>query len=198
MIVRSLRRLETHFNRQGVKIKGADFAIIPCNTSHKFLPEIRKQVSIPILDMIQETSRSIAEQHPGSRVGILATTGTIKSGIYHESLKRNKLLPQSLLDLPGGDKLQRTLVMDQIYGPWIGNEHAGGGIKATGPKPDHIKKLNQAAAMLNEHSESDVFIAGCTEISLALTGFELQGKPLVDPMAVIARESIMRAYALQL
>ena len=198
MIVRSLRRLETHYDRQGAEIKGADFAIIPCNTSHKFLPEVRKQVNIPVLDMIEETSKNIAKQYPGSRVGILATTGTIKSGIYHESLKQNKLLPQSPLDLPGGEEIQRTLVMEQIYGPWIGNEYAGGGIKATGPKPGHIKKLNKAAAMLNEYSEPAVFIAGCTEISLALTGSELQGKPLVDPMAVVARTSIMRAYDLQL
>jgi len=196
LLVLSLRRLETHYDRQGKKIKGADFVIIPCNTSHKFLPEIRKQVSIPVLDMIQETSKNIAERHPGARVGILATTGTLKSGIYHEALAGNKLLPQSPLDLPDGEMIQRSLVMEQIYGPWVGKKHAGGGIKATGPKPDHIKKLNQAAALLNEYSDTDVFIAACTEISLALTGSELQGKPLVDPMAVIARESIVRAYDL--
>jgi len=62
---------------------GADFIIIPCNTAHHYLPQMQKAVSIPILNMIAETADFIKQRYPQKkRVGLLATTGTIKVGIY--------------------------------------------------------------------------------------------------------------------
>jgi len=43
---------------------GADFLIIPCNTAHHWLSELRKAVSIPIIDMVGETAAAVAAHTP--------------------------------------------------------------------------------------------------------------------------------------
>ena len=66
---------------------GADFIIIPCNTAHYLLPSLRKVVSIPILSMIKETSERIRKKRY-KRVGLLATTTTIKQRLYEKILNK--------------------------------------------------------------------------------------------------------------
>ncbi|AGT34197.1 hypothetical protein OCC_13515 [Thermococcus litoralis DSM 5473] len=66
---------------------GADFIIMPCNTAHYFADEIQKAIKIPLINMIEETA-SYVEALGVKRVGILATTGTIVSGIYQKALKK--------------------------------------------------------------------------------------------------------------
>jgi aspartate racemase len=66
---------------------GAGIIAMPCNASHHFLPEIRAQIDIPILDMIAETCSRICVLMPDAKtVGLLATIGTIQSGVYHRTL----------------------------------------------------------------------------------------------------------------
>lgn len=57
----------------------ADFAVLTCITAHAFLDEIRKQVRLPILDIVELTLAEAARRFgPGARTGILATTGALK------------------------------------------------------------------------------------------------------------------------
>jgi aspartate racemase len=68
---------------------GAEVIGIPCNTAHAFLGEVRASVTIPVLDMIDEAVRSgrllFGEE---AVVGLLASEGTIDTGLYHEALDR--------------------------------------------------------------------------------------------------------------
>lgn len=195
-LLQSLKRLESHYDKNGIEIPGADFAVIACNTSHKFLPEIRKRVNIPILDMVEETAKVVAERYPKSRVGLLATTGTLKSGIYHESLQNKGLIPLSPLDLHDGETLQRDLVMASVYGEWDGNEFSGNGIKNRGVTGEDIKSLKCVAALLSDTLNIDIFIAACTEISLVMEEKSLCGKPLIDPLYVISEKAIKLSFDL--
>jgi len=71
---------------------GADIIAMPCNTAHYFLPRMQPQVSIPILDMIEETCRKLRETLPEIRtVGLLAAIGTVHSGLYHRALERARI-----------------------------------------------------------------------------------------------------------
>ena len=45
-----------------LKSIGADFVIIPCNTSHYFIDEIKDKCSIYILNMIEETAKFIRKK----------------------------------------------------------------------------------------------------------------------------------------
>jgi len=182
-LLRSLRRLD--------RPNQADFVIVACNTAHQYLPELRRQARIPVLDMPWEACRHASEVATGSRVGVLATTGTLTAGLYQKSLSDNGLAPASLLDLRRGPHLQDKLVMRAIYG-----NGTTLGIKGCGPTPESRRKLEEAAGILIDECGTSAIILGCTEISAALRQDSFGGVPLVDPLRVIARVAISRAYAL--
>jgi aspartate racemase len=69
---------------------GADFIVIPCNTVHIFIDNIRNSVKIPVLSIIEETSNFLRKEKV-KEVGLLATTATIKNKLFDENLKRNKI-----------------------------------------------------------------------------------------------------------
>lgn len=194
-LVRSLKRLETHRDAQGNEVRGADFAVVICITAHRFLPEAQLHVGLPVVSLVEETARAIARSHAGARVGLLATTGTLKSGHFHEALRSEGLYPLSPLDLENGETVQREQVMIPIYGPWREGRHVGGGIKTTGGSAEDVAGLERAASLL-ARAGAEVLIAGCTEIGLVLPRSSAEGLPVVDPMDVMARESVRRAYQL--
>jgi aspartate racemase len=66
---------------------GAGIIAMPCNTAHYFLPQMRQEIGIPILDMIAETCSRLREHLPEARtVGLIAAIGTVLSGVYHRAL----------------------------------------------------------------------------------------------------------------
>src|SRR3989344_5699129 len=42
---------------------GADFLVIPCNSVHIYIEEVRKSVKIPVLSIVEETSRFLKEEN---------------------------------------------------------------------------------------------------------------------------------------
>jgi len=67
---------------------GADFLVMPCNTLHLFIEEIRKAVSIPVLSIIEETVNFLKNKNV-KRVGLLATSITINHNLYSRKLSEN-------------------------------------------------------------------------------------------------------------
>jgi aspartate racemase len=66
---------------------GAGIIAMPCNAAHHFLPEIRREIGIPFLDMIEETCRKFQAQLPGAKaVGLIASIGTVCSRVYTRTL----------------------------------------------------------------------------------------------------------------
>ena len=164
---------------------GADIIAIPCNTAHAFVERIQPYLNIPIVNMLTVTVGFLRETYPALRdVGVLATSGTIESGVYRKALES-----QDLRQVVPSPALQER-VMEAIYG-----KH---GVKAgltTGQCQEDI-----AAAMEGLIAEGvEVVVLGCTELPLLLTGSEFVGSGgarvrLVDPTDVLARRCI--AYAL--
>src|SRR5690554_3606264 len=67
---------------------GADFLVLPCNTAHTFTEEIVAAVQVPLLSIVDETVTEAQRRVPGlARAGILATTGTVRSGVYQRALE---------------------------------------------------------------------------------------------------------------
>lgn len=67
---------------------GADFIVIPCNTVHVFIEEIRHAVQIPVLSIVEET-KLFLKKHNISKVGLLATSTTINHKLYNNLLEKN-------------------------------------------------------------------------------------------------------------
>ncbi len=150
---------------------GAGLIAIPCNTSHVFLDEVRSAVSVPVLDMIGETARYIAENRPDiKKAGILATDGTISQGLYHRALEKYGIEPFA----PEGD-IQKT-VMDIIYGQ----------IKAG--KKGNIEDFAVVDTFLKKNG-CDGAVLACTELSVFRTNHELNSY-YVDAMQALVERCV--------
>jgi len=63
---------------------GASFIVIPCNTAHFWIEDIRQAVTIPVIDMIEETVRFLVEKLHLKQVGLLSSIGTKKTEVYQK------------------------------------------------------------------------------------------------------------------
>lgn len=62
--------------------------VIACNTATAAaLDEIREELSIPVLGVINPGARAAIKMTKNYRVGIIGTVGTVKSGAYERALK---------------------------------------------------------------------------------------------------------------
>lgn len=154
---------------QGLAASGADFLTMPCNTGHVFQSAIRQAVAIPFINMIDETARAITVLN----VGLLATTGTVRTGLYREACQARGIR------LIEPNKVDQELVMDIIR-----RVKAGGSGRSV---RDH------AAAVVSRlvDAGAEAVIAGCTEISLIPD----EGMPIpwIDALDCLVEAAIRRA-----
>lgn len=153
---------------------GADIIIVPCNTAHYFLSDIRNAVDIEVLNMIKETLDLL---NSGDKAGLLATTGTIRTGIYENySVKGGKIITPSVEE-------QET-IMDAIYGEK--------GIKVGHTDEKLKEKLIDVTESLKQRGANSI-IAGCTEIRLVLSDSDLENMSLLTPLDVIAKKAVRKS-----
>lgn len=154
---------------------GVNIGCLPCITSHYFIEEIQKQVSFKILNALEELNIYLKDNYPQVKnIGILATTGTIKTNLF------NKYLPDFNI-VYVDSTTQSEKVMEAIYGE--------GSIKRGNTEGKPLKLLIEASQELVDKG-AEIIVAGCTEITLALKSHNINN-PLVDPMDVVA-ESIVK------
>jgi aspartate racemase len=170
-----------------VEAAGADFAVLPCNTAHAYLPALRERARIPVFDMIEETLRVVAAgSRRGERIGLLATTGTVRARLYQA--RALQICPGIELlstdDMPEGAAVQAE-VMAAVYG----NENCQG-LKATGDEgPESTRFLRSAVMALHRCGVSAV-IAGCTELSAPLERQVGSAMPVIDPLTIMATAAL--------
>ncbi|MEH0549101.1 amino acid racemase [Streptomyces sp. B21-105] len=155
---------------------GATVIAIPCNTAHAFVPRIAAHAGLPIVHMIGEVARHLTARRPGIHtVGLLATTGTVRAGLYQERLDRFGIR----LVLPDGDSQDRD-VMTAVRA-----------VKAGARDGTASEPLARAARRLTDRGAQAV-IAGCTEIPLGLPA-DAVDVPLVDPSLILAQALVRLA-----
>ncbi len=166
-LVRSARALER---------AGADFIVIPCVTVHHFHGALQRRTSLPVLHIVEETVKRIRTRHSRARrIGLLATTGTIRAGLFQKALAGTRMA----LIVPR-EETQERVVMKAVYE-----------IKANGAT-DKARALVRRAAEEIVALGAQVVVAGCTEIPLVLRDGDLP-VPVVDPIAILAEAAIDRA-----
>jgi len=153
----------------------ATLIALPCNTAHAYLARIAPQLSIPIVNMLSETIAHIERYWPGRpTVGLLATSGTVTSGLYQAAAAARGL------DLIVTDPTHQSRVMEAIYGER--------GIKAGHVDGDCKRLLMDALAHLAGRGAS-IVILGCTELPLVLAQ-PVPGVTLLDPTDILARRCV--------
>ena len=155
---------------QRLQEQGADCLVIPCMTAHYFVGGLEEKISTPIIHGIRETVAHLKE-HGIERVGIMATDGTIRSGVFHRELEKQGLTPIAPLE-----EAQKC-VMHLIYE----NVKAG--------KPAEMDRFRTAAEDLRAQG-AQAIILGCTELSLIKRDYDI-GAGFIDAMEVLARQSVL-------
>jgi aspartate racemase len=69
---------------------GADFLVIPCNSVHIFIEEIRKSVKIPVLSIVEETKNFLV-QSKIKKIGLLATSATLNAKLYQKAFTKDEI-----------------------------------------------------------------------------------------------------------
>lgn len=152
---------------------GAQILVMPCNTAHHFRSEVQKSVDIPILSMIEITGESLLKKGIKT-AGLLATEGTIKSGIYQDVFVKMGIE----IILP--DKDEQIVITDLIYN----------GVKAGKNDYDVTIVKDVMKNMIKRGAET--LVLGCTELPVAVDMYKLNYN-VCDPTLELARGAIKAA-----
>ena len=148
---------------------GCNFIVTPCNTAHYFYKELQSAVSIPMINMIQETAVALKHDHV-KRAGIMATSGTVATNLFQDALIQQGIQPV----IP--NKENQQFVMDLIYD----NVKAGTSID--------LDKFKSVVNELRLH-DCDRVILGCTELSVLKREYSL-GEFYVDSLEILCERAI--------
>lgn len=148
---------------------GADVLAIPCNTAHYFYDRLNETISVPILNMVEETVLE-AKARGCCRVGILATSGTVQTGTYSRMCERHGL------EFVCPDEAHQQDLMNVIYGD----------IKQ-GKRPDMARFFAVADSLKRQGCTR--MILGCTELSIIKKDEQLDAF-YIDSMSVLAKNAI--------
>lgn len=155
---------------------GADFLVLPCNTAHNFTDPLLHAVSVPVLSIIDVTADEAMKRVPGlTAVGIMATSGTARSGVYQRALASRGI--ETLLPEDGDQDTLMRIIYEQVK--------AGA--------PVDLEALHEVGDNLVA-AGAQVLVLGCTELSVVAEDADLLSDPLyVDSLDVLARRTIERS-----
>lgn len=159
------------FISAGISLKtlGVDLLAIPCITAHYFHNEIEAQVGIKTLHAIHETADLLAESGV-LRVGLMATDGTIQSGLFQAALEQRGIDP--VLPSEEGQKCVMSLIYNDVK---------------QGKAPDMIAFRAVCDELFDNGAQ--VILLGCTELSVIKRDHVL-GDGILDVMEVLAKSAI--------
>ena len=153
-----------------LKSQGAEVIAIPCVTAHYFQKNLEDAIGIPILNAVEETVLCLKEAGI-SRAGILATDGTIESGLFQRAFAGEGISAM----LP--DRAGQQAVMQIIYQ----------NVKA-GQPVDSAAFWRVAEGLFGQGAQA--VLLACTELSLVKRDFGL-GEGFLDVMEVLARKAVL-------
>ena len=160
---------------------GADFIAIPCNTAHAFIAPIEARLRIPVVNMMNVTGDYLRATFPAvDRIGVLATDGTIASGVYRKALEARGMT--EILPPPA----MQARVTNAIYGVC--------GVKAGFTNGECVDDIIAAVESLL-FQQVEVILLACTELPLlfpqaATVTRNGRTAHLVDPTDVLAKRCV--------
>lgn len=156
------------------------FFVLICNTAHYSYQQLQAATEIPILNMLQATVDEIKKIKPtAKRVGLLATNGTIVSGLY-----------DSYITKAGYEEVKPTPEIQDMTEDLIYND-----IKKAGHSDG--TKYHELVRKMIEEQHCDIVILGCTELSYAEEMDPETKYPVADSQSIIVDRSLERALKLR-
>ena len=158
---------------------GCKFIVIPCNTAHYWHKDLKNKIKIPIINMPKEVflhTKKICKKN--SKIGLLATEGTLQTKIYEKIFKNEYELikPNYSLQIKSVNKTIKHVKMGNI-------KLAAKSIK---PAINYLIKNNCKKIIL-----------GCTELPIAIFAFKSLknvkiSKLYLDPNLILANSAMAR------
>ena len=155
------------------------FIVIPCNTAHYWYDDLLSKIKIPIISMPKEVYLHAKNNcKKNSKIGILATEGTLKTNVYHKFFNKNFTLisPTKSLQIKSVNKTIKYIKMGKIKNAE----------KAIKPAIGYLIKM-----------KCKKIILGCTELPLAIFAYKSfkkikLSKIFLDPNLILARVSMKK------
>ena len=158
---------------------GCKFIVIPCNTAHYWYQDLQSKIKIPIINMPKEVFLHTKKNcKKNSKIGLLATEGTLRTEIYEKLFNRNFVLikPPKNLQIQAVNKTIKYVKM--------------GNIKLA------EKSIRPAINYLIKQKCKKI-ILGCTELPIAIFAFKSlknvkMSKLYLDPNLILANSSMKK------
>jgi len=153
------------------------FIVIPCNTAHYWYNDLQKKVKIPIVSMPKEVFLHTKKKcKKNSKIGLLATEGTLKTNVYNKYFDKNfKLIsPKKNLQINNVNKAIKFVKMGKIK---------------------NAEKILEPAINYLIKMKCKKIILGCTELPIAIFAFKSfkkikLSKIFLDPNLILASVSM--------
>jgi len=155
------------------------FIVIPCNTAHYWYDDLKKKIKLPIINMPKEVyihAKTTCKKN--SPIGLLATEGTLMTGVYNKFFDtRYKLIQPNKL-------IQKNSVNKAIKLVKMGN------VKAA------ARRIKPAINFLIKKKCKKI-ILGCTELPIAIFAFKSfnkikKSKIFLDPNLILANAAMKK------
>jgi len=150
---------------------GASLIVVACNTAHYWFEEMQHKAYVPLLhivDAVIDELRPVVS--PGAVIGVLGTSGTVRSGIYDKIFSRHgfgALAPADQESIDTGIALVK----------------AGRTAEAAPLFQNGIERLVAGGAQ--------AIVLACTEIPFVVQDIKA-GVPLIDATGALARQCVRR------
>jgi aspartate racemase len=153
------------------------FIVIPCNTAHYWYDDLKKKIRLPIINMPKEVYlHTLKKCKKNSSIGLLATEGTLKTGVYNKFFDKdyNLIYPNSIIQKNSVNKAIKLVKMGDV-------KTASKIIK---PAIDYLIKM-----------KCKKIILGCTELPIAIFAFKSfkkikTSKIFLDPNLILAHAAM--------
>ena len=155
------------------------FIVIPCNTAHYWYDDLKKKIKIPIINMPKEVLKYTKKKcKKNSKIGLLATEGTLKTQLFHKFFNKEYNLIQP------SKSIQKKSVNRAIKLVKMGNVKTAA--KTIKPAIDSLIKM-----------KCKKIILGCTELPIAIFAFKSfenvkSSKVFLDPNLILAHSAMVK------
>ena len=153
----------------------ADFIIIPCNTVHVFIDDLRRVSKIPLLSIMEECA-NVCKNLQLKKVGILGSSTTINSNLHHDALRLRGI--DVINPSPSDQKRINCILLRIIHNNTTKID-----------KKILLKIMNNLI-----HNGAEGIILGCTDLPLLLKDTAV-GVPIIDTTNVLENAAIRQFLA---
>jgi len=155
------------------------FIVMPCNTAHYWHGDLQKKIKIPIISIPKEVYLHTKKTcKKSSKIGILCTEATLKTGIYNRYFDKNfKLIsPEKSLQTKYVNKAIKYVKLGKVKDAE----------KAIKPAVNYLMKI-----------KCKKIILGCTELPIAIFAYKSfkkikESKVFIDPNLLVATVSMQK------